>query len=365
MPTAMSFGATPRPSRFRSSGRAPRPESPRASSEAVAMPVSRLPSVPAPSPKRFAPIGTRRRGIFTGSFPGAGDEAPPGPPGGRLAGRRPGRLGDRKRRLAALVSSDTAAVAAAVVARQQATPLRRREGHASALGTALSSLRRPPRCRARCADERRERGSDHRARRWPDLRSAISPSGCLLPRAGRAAALLGVRADARPAPPSLPAADLSAAGRRAGAKLRHVGAQLAVAVVSFLLVLLVWTLTHSNGGVAAALGRGQTPVAPSFVLKSLSRSGSINLETYGGRGVVVNFLDSWCGACSAEAAGVNPDLRERQVAPGDVRDLAAGTRRRSHPRSGFRREAQCCDCAHAPPCRGGVKPRRTSASGVL
>jgi len=32
------------------------------------------------------------------------------------------------------------------------------------LGATLSSLRRPPRCRARRAGEGRERGSDHRAR---------------------------------------------------------------------------------------------------------------------------------------------------------------------------------------------------------
>jgi cytochrome c biogenesis protein CcmG/thiol:disulfide interchange protein DsbE len=86
---------------------------------------------------------------------------------------------------------------------------------------------------------------------------------------------------------------------------QQVFAQLAVAATMFLLVLLLWMLTHSNAGVAAELDRGRMPLAPSFAIASLRGGHSIELATYGGRVIVINFWASWCGPCRAETPALN------------------------------------------------------------
>lgn len=85
------------------------------------------------------------------------------------------------------------------------------------------------------------------------------------------------------------------------ARVRLAGQVLAVAVVAALLGLLVWKVAKgSDGGAAAELAQGRSPLAPAFTLPRLDTDGELSLASLAGKVVVLNFWASWCLPCKEE-----------------------------------------------------------------
>ncbi len=89
----------------------------------------------------------------------------------------------------------------------------------------------------------------------------------------------------------------------------------AVCVIALLLGLLGWRLAANAEGrnVAAAADDGERPPAPELILPLLGGDGEIDLASYRGQVVVVNFWASWCVPCRNEA----PLLEEASQRWGD------------------------------------------------
>src|SRR5205823_12080815 len=112
-----------------------------------------------------------------------------------------------------------------------------------------------------------------------------------------------------------------------------LGAQaLAIALVAGLLALLIWKVTHGNGGgVARKVDKGHVVAAPNFVLSRLDRPGRLQLASLRGKAVVLNFWASWCYPCNKEAPALQRAWRQhdgRVVVLGvDVNDFSGEARK--------------------------------------
>jgi cytochrome c biogenesis protein CcmG/thiol:disulfide interchange protein DsbE len=80
-----------------------------------------------------------------------------------------------------------------------------------------------------------------------------------------------------------------------------VAQALAVAGVAALLALLVWKVARQESGAATKVAAGERPAAPDFTLGRLVGDGELGLRSLRGRVVVLNFWQSTCRPCEAEA----------------------------------------------------------------
>ena len=116
------------------------------------------------------------------------------------------------------------------------------------------------------------------------------------------------------------------------ARLKLAAQAVAVALVLGLLALLLWKVTHQDGGgAAAAIAHGKKKPAPDFTLTRLDRPGKLTLSSLRGKVVVLNFWASWCYPCKMEAGALEAASTrwgKRVVVLGvDVNDFSGDARK--------------------------------------
>jgi cytochrome c biogenesis protein CcmG/thiol:disulfide interchange protein DsbE len=118
-----------------------------------------------------------------------------------------------------------------------------------------------------------------------------------------------------------------------GARLKLGGQLLAVALVAGLFALLVWKIVQQQRDTAAKDVRaGKTGPAPTFHLPRLDAGGKLALASLRGKAVVLNFWQSSCDPCKAEAPALERTWQQYRkqglvVVGVDVYDFATDARK--------------------------------------